>query len=98
MLFLIAYKPRAGRVEAEEKRVLGLFVNWKPPAGVTIKSHYSRADGGGIVIVEAESATALLEANATWTSFFDYEVTPIVEVAEALPALQRVVAWRESIR
>ena len=98
MLFLISYRPRAGRAEAEDKRVLNLFVNWKPPAGITIKSHYVRADGGGLVIVDADSALSMVEGNATWAAYFDHEVTPIVEVAEALPALQRVANWRESVR
>jgi hypothetical protein len=99
MLFLIGYKPKPGRLEAEDQRVLNLFVKWKPPAGITIKSHYIRADGGGLVIVEADSAVAMVEANATWIPFLDYEAAvPIVEISEALPALQRVAAWRESVK
>ena len=99
MLFLISYKPKPGRVEAEDKRVLNLFVNWKPPAGVTIKSHYIRADGGGLVILESDSAVAMVEGNATWVPFLDYEaVVPIVDITESLPALQRAAAWRDSVR
>ncbi len=85
-------------MEGEEGRVLDMFVKWKPPAGVTVKAHYVRADGGGLVIVDADSALALVEGNATWQPFYDYETTPIAEVGEAVPALQRAVAWRESNR
>ncbi len=98
MLFLVSYRPRAGRLEAEEKRVLNLFVNWKPPEGSTIKSHYARADGGGLVIIDSNSAISSVEALAPWIAFLDYEIVPIVEIAEALPVLQRVVAWRDSVR
>ena len=72
MLFLISYRPKGGRVEGEEGRVLDMFVKWKPPAGVTVKAHYVRADGGGLVIVDADSALALVEGNATWQPFYDY--------------------------
>jgi hypothetical protein len=85
-------------MENEEGRILDLFAKWKPPAGVAIKAHYVRADGGGLLIIDAESAVALLEGNATWQPFHDYETTPIVEVGEAVPALRRAVAWRESNR
>jgi len=98
MLFLVSYRPRAGRLEAEEKRVLNLFVNWKPPEGSTIKSHYARADGGGLVIIDSNSAISSVEALAPWIAFLDYEIVPIVEIAEALPVLQRAVAWRDSVR
>jgi hypothetical protein len=98
MLFLIPYKGKPGRSEAEDKRVIDLFVKWKPPAGFTIKSHYGRADGGGFLIVDAESAIAIYESNATWGAFLDFEVVPIVEIAEAVPVLQRVIAWRDSVR
>ena len=99
MLFLVSYRPRPGRVEAEEKRVLNLFVNWKPPEGSTIKSHYARADGGGLVIIEFEFSDVLVEAALPWIAFLDYEgLCPIVEIAEALPVLQRAVAWRDSVR
>jgi hypothetical protein len=98
MLFLVSYRPRAGRVEGEEKRVLNLFVNWKPPQGSTIKAHYARADGGGLVIFDSNSAISSVEALAPWVAFLDYEIVPIVEMAEALPLLQRAVAWRESVK
>jgi hypothetical protein len=51
-----------------------------------------------LVIVDSNSAISSLEALAPWIGFFDYTMVPIVEIAEALPVLQRATNWRESVR
>jgi len=98
MLFLISYKERSRWNEDDDKRVLKLFTNWKPPGGMEVKSHYARSDGGGFLIAEVNSAAAVMEANAPWIAFFDFQVVPIVEITEAVPMLQRTNAWRDSVR
>jgi Domain of unknown function (DUF3303) len=98
MLFLVSYRERSRWSEDDDKRTLKLFAGWKPPAGLQVKSHYGRGDGGGFLIVEAESAAAMMESNAPWIAFFEFEVVPIVEIAEAVPILNKVYAWRDSVR
>ena len=84
--------------EDKEKRSLQLFGNWQRPAGYEEKAHYAMADGsGGIVIAEASSDAVLLEAMSPWGPFFDFKVVPIVAIADAVPILQRVYAWRDSV-
>lgn len=85
--------------EDKEKRSLQLFGNWQRPAGYEEKAHYAMADGsGGIAIVEISSNAVLAEAMSPWGPFFDFKVVPIVEIAEAVPILQRVYAWRDSVK
>jgi Domain of unknown function (DUF3303) len=98
MLLLISYRERARASEDDEKRILKLFANWKPPAGAEVKAHYARGDGGGFLIMEANSGAAMMEANAPWLMFFTFEVVPIVDITEAVPILNRAGAWRESVR
>jgi hypothetical protein len=98
MLFAVIYTAR-DLSEDQEKRSLTLFTNWKPPSGYEFKAHYAFADGsGGVGIIEARSAAALLEAHAPWVTFFDFKTLPLVEVTESTPILQKVLKWRDSIR
>ena len=99
MLFVVTYTARGDVSEEKEKRTIKLFTNWTPPAGYEMKAHYSLADGsGGVIIAEASSATALLEANAPWGPFFDFKAAPAVDIAESVPVFQKVYSWRDSVR
>ena len=98
MLFAVIYTAR-DVTEEQERRSLQLFTNWKPPAGYEFKAHYAFADGsGGVGLVEAGSAAALLEAHAPWGPFFEFKTLPVVEVNEGVPILQRVLRWRDSVK
>jgi hypothetical protein len=98
MLFAMTYRAREV-TEEKEKRSLSLFTNWKPPAGYEFKSHYALADGtGGLGIIEAASAAAILEAHSPWGPFFEFKIVPIIEIEKAVPVFQRVQSWRDSIK
>ena len=96
MLFGVLYTPRAVVTEEMEKRSLQLFSQWSPP--FEFKSHYARGDGeGGIAIVESDSAAAVVEGTAPWIPFFKFEVMPVVDIQEGVPASQRAYEWRDSV-
>ena len=98
MLFAVIYTARGNSSEESEKRSLQLFANWTPPAGFEFKSHYSFADGtGGIAIVDAQSAEAVLEAHAPWGPFFNYRTVPVVDVEASIPIFDTSNAWRDSV-
>jgi hypothetical protein len=98
MLFMIHYRPKDGWTEAIAKRATRLFDNWKPPAGFNIKAHYARSDSeGGLVIVEAKSPAAIMEATSTFALFYEHNVNPIVEISQAVPIVHRTTQWRDSI-
>ncbi len=99
MLFATTYTSRETGSEEASKRVLQIWSQWKQPAGLEIKAFYVLADeSGGIVISEASTAAAVLEAISPFAPYLEYNVTPIVEITEAVPILQRVNAWRDSVR
>ena len=99
MLFALTYMPRSGLTEERDKRTLKLFTNWQPPAGVEFKGFYDYADGdGGIAVIEAASAEALLEATAPWAAFFEFRARPVVPVEKSTPIFEKAIAWRDSIR
>jgi len=99
MLFGVTWVPTSGPSEERDKRTLKLFSNWRPPAGVEFKAFYDYADGnGGIAIVEADSAEALLETTAPWSAFFAFTTRPVVPSEKASPIFEKAIGWRDSIR
>ena len=99
MLFAIAWVNRSGSTDETDRRSLKLFKNWQPPAGLDFKGFYDYADGnGGIAIAESNSAELILEATAPWAVFFDFTVRPIVATDKTPAILEKVIAWRDSIR
>jgi hypothetical protein len=99
MLFAVTWTPTSGLSEDRDKRTLKLFTNWQPPAGVEFKGFYDYADGnGGIAIVEATTAEALLETTAPWAAFFQFSARPLVESEKTTAIFQKAIAWRDSIR
>lgn len=96
MLFGLFYTPADGTTEGTEKRVLELFAQWKAP--YEFKAFYARADGkGGIAIIETDNAETVLEGITPWTAFLEFEVSPLVDIQAAVPVLQRIYEWRDSV-
>ena len=99
MLFAVTWSPRGNVTEERDKRTLKLFTNWKPPAGFDFKGFYDYVDGnGGVALVEATSAEVMLEVFATWATFFEFTVRPIVPTEKSTPILEKAIAWRDSVR
>lgn len=99
MLFAVTWENRAGATEQGDKRLLKLFQNWQPPAGLEFKGFYDYADcNGGIAIAEADSAEVLLEATAPWSTFLTFAIRPIVSTDNSPAILEKAMAWRDSIR
>lgn len=97
MLIGGSYTTRMSDEEAE-RRNLKLFMNWDPPEGFEFLHHWARADGkGGVFVAEAASAEAVLEATAPWTVRMDFDIAPLVDIAEAVPHWLKVQAWADGI-
>jgi hypothetical protein len=92
--FGVVYSERNPTEEAQ-KRSLQLFTSWDPP--VEFRGHWAFASGGGMAVVEAGTAAALVEAIAPYTPFFDFKVEPIVPAEEAVPIFMKTNAWRDSV-
>lgn len=68
------------------------------PACARFKANYSRGDGkGGIAIIDSDSVEAIIEGITPWVPFFEFEVTPVMDIQAAVPALQRAQDWRDSV-
>jgi|ERR1700682_4324414 hypothetical protein len=88
----------ASENEAAVKRGLEVFSKWTPKASTTIHQFVSRLDGnGGFFVVETDNPMDLLDGPSKFGFLLDYEVHPVVDIAEAMQALQEGVEFRESI-
>jgi len=84
--------------EEGQRRSLGLFAKWQPPAGAEFQGFYGTADGaGGVAIIEADSAQTLARTTEPWTPWLRFEITPIIPVEDAAAIGGEAVAWRDSI-
>lgn len=99
MLFAVTWANRGTGNEDTEKRTLKLFGQWQPPAGVEFKAFYDYADAnGGVALVEATSAEALLETTAPWSTYLTFTCRPVVASDKGAAIFQKTTAWRDSIR
>jgi hypothetical protein len=97
MLIGGSYTTRMDSEESQERN-LQLFMNWTTPEGFEFLHHWMRADGrGGVFIAEAATATAILEATAPWTTRMDFDISPLVDVTEAVPSYLKVQEWARSV-
>lgn len=83
--------------EEGQKRSLGLFSQWEPPAEANIQGFYGYADGtGGAMIVDVPDATTIARMTATWTPWLLFESKPILPIEESAGISGEAVAYRES--
>src|SRR5262245_24753825 len=98
MLFAVIYTVRGTITEEKERHNLLEFAQWTPPAGLNIQAHYHAPGLKGIVICEAENPATLVEYIAPFVPYFDHEILPVMDVAEAVPILKRVYEWQASVK
>jgi Protein of unknown function (DUF3303) len=94
MLFHVTWD-FADASEEGQRRTLDLFSKWQPgPA--QFQGFYGFADGtGGIALVEADTAATLARTVAPWTPWLEFQIRPILPIAEASQISGEAVAWRE---
>jgi|ERR1700757_4862991 Protein of unknown function (DUF3303) len=84
--------------EATTRRLLDLYSKWTPPAGTTFHQFVSRLDGaGGFAVLETDSAAEIMETTSKFAPLIEYQIYPVVDVADGVRAAQEAVEYRESI-
>ena len=86
------------RSEEGQRRSLAVFGKWQPPAGAEFKGFYGFADGGGgVAIIEADSAATLARTMAPFTPWLRFTTTAIVPIEEASGIGGEGIAFRDSV-
>jgi hypothetical protein len=87
----------ASENEAAAKRVLALYSKWTPPEGTTYHQFLGRADGnGGYAVIETDNPTELADV-ATFAPFAEWQIQPVLDVAEAVQIATEAIKFRDSI-
>ena len=81
--------------EASIQRALELYAKWSPPASTTYHQFVGRLDGmGGFAIVESDNPIDLAVDSGKFGFFLDYQLYPVVDIAESMQAIQQGVEFR----
>jgi hypothetical protein len=102
MKYLVSWTARLGGSAAENeaavKRTLDVFGKWSPPSDATFHQFLTRLDGaGGYAVVETDNPASVAEGPAKFGPYFDFEVTPVVDVTEGVSIVSEGADFRESI-
>jgi hypothetical protein len=102
MKYVVAWTLRlngsAAENEAAVRRGLELYAKWTPPASTTFHQFVGRLDGtGGFSVVETDNPADLADAPSKFGAMLDYQIYPVVDIAEWAQALQSGADFRESI-
>jgi hypothetical protein len=102
MKFVLTFTTRNGGSEAEQfeaaQRAQALLSKWQPSKSATIREWVSRCDGnGGFSVLETDSATELLKDLSTWSTFLEFAVYPVVDIADATPVTDDALKTRASV-
>jgi Protein of unknown function (DUF3303) len=95
MLLAGNYRFRPG---SDQRVGLKRFLAWSPPAGFTFHGHWQRADGtGGVFIAEVDTVAAAFEAASAFSDLIEFELAPVIDIAESVPISGRVLEWIDSV-
>ena len=102
MKYVVAWTLRlngaAAENEAAIRRGLELYAKWTPPASTTFHQFVGRLDGtGGFSVVETDNPADLADAPSKFGAMLDYQIYPVVDIAEWAQAVQSGAEFRESI-
>jgi len=80
------------------RRGLAAYSKWSPPQSTTYHQFVGRVDGGGgFAVVETDNPADLVETTSQFATILDYQIFPVLDIAEAARALQRGVEFREAV-
>jgi Domain of unknown function (DUF3303) len=102
MKFLLTWELHAGGshadCEAAQKRILDIFQAWKIPESLKFERFLASVAGfRGYAIVETDNPIELHKA-ATIFAGFKFNVDPVIDVEQAVPAELEAIAWRASVK
>jgi hypothetical protein len=96
----ITFRLNGGAAENEvaARRILDVYSKWTPPASMTFHQFVARVDGGGgFSLVETDNPADLMEITSKFAPFADYEIYPVVDIADGVRVLQEAAEFRRLV-
>ena len=96
MLVMVQYTFESG---LSGRAAYDRFARWKPSAGFEMKGGWTAAsNAGGFLLVEAVNEGVLLEFFAQFKDLNkEIQITPVVELNEAVTIVQKAYKWVDSV-
>jgi hypothetical protein len=96
MKFVIAYTTRVGGTATENittgESAQKLLSNWSPSPSATMHQWLQRCDGqGGFAVVETDNAADLLRDLATWSPWLEFQLFPVLDIADTTAITQEAL-------
>jgi len=102
MKFVLAYTWRDGGSAAEReqtmKRSMQLLGKFSPSDPTQIKEWVDRVDGeGGFALLESDDPISMMRDIAIWIPMLRFELHPVVDIGDAMPAQQEALDFLDSV-
>ncbi|OBI18084.1 DUF3303 domain-containing protein [Mycobacterium sp. E2327] len=102
MKYVVSWTYRLNGTAAENdeslRRGLAAYSKWSPPQSTTYHQFVGRVDGGGgFAVVETDNPADLVETTSQFATILDYQIYPVLDIADSVQALQQGVAFREAV-
>lgn len=102
MKYVVAWTYRFNGSESDNEAGIGrglqLFSKWSPPSSQTFHAFVGRVDGsGGFAVVETDDPKSLADAPNTFGSIAEYQIYPVLDIADAVELLAEGVEFRKSV-
>jgi hypothetical protein len=102
MKFVLSYRVAGGG--SVEERVAGgeaaqkLLADWAPSDAATIHQWVQRCDGtGGYAVLDTDNQSELFRDLAVWSPWLDFEVVPVLDIADATALTQEALQRARSV-
>jgi hypothetical protein len=98
MKLVLNWHGRPGAEAAQNVRsmetLLHAFSGWAPPETISISEFVTRVDGrGGTLVVTTDDIAAVNHMTSQFSAWFDWDVNPVVDVAEGAAQAGEATAW-----
>ena len=93
MKYVVTWTNRAGGSGAENEEIAAAHASrcsrsGHQPETATFHQFVGRADGnGGFAVIETDNLADVMDGPIKFGPYFDFHVYPVIDVAEAVPAL-----------
>ncbi len=100
--YVLSWKTRqAGTAQQnhdDTRTLLATFAKWQPPADQNWLQFLGSVDGmGGLAVIETDNLAGLHAEIAKFVTFNEFEVLPVVDIAESVNMLAAALEFRDSI-
>src|SRR5271165_5749580 len=102
MKYLVSWKARNGGSGAENHASaaegLQAFSKWSPAADATFHQFLARLDGeGGYAVIESDNPVSVMEGPAKFEPWFEFTVTPVMDIMDSIPIVAAAIEFRNSV-